>query len=87
LEFSAVRNEFRGSLEELRRELREEWRTDLQATADQLRTEINAGDEETRHLMRVLHEELVTRLILIQEGQRANQFDNRSASPSRRRKR
>ena len=33
-----------------------------------LRTEIRAGDEETRLQMRVLHEDLVGRLALLQEG-------------------
>jgi len=33
-----------------------------------LRVEIRAGDEETRQQMRVLHEDLVARIGLLQEG-------------------
>jgi hypothetical protein len=29
--------------------------------------EIHAGDEETRHLMRVLHEDVIARLAILQE--------------------
>jgi hypothetical protein len=34
----------------------------------QLRTEIKEGDEETRRYMRVLHEDLVSRIATIQKG-------------------
>ncbi len=34
-----------------------------------LRDEIRRGDEQTRHLMRVLHEDVIARLATIQEGQ------------------
>jgi hypothetical protein len=34
-----------------------------------LRTEIRAGDEETRRQMRVLHEEVISRIALLREGQ------------------
>ncbi len=52
-EFSAVRGEIRTGDEETRRVLREE---------------IRAGDEETRRYMRVLHEDVIGRLILIQDS-------------------
>jgi hypothetical protein len=35
-----------------------------------LREEIRAGDEETRRYMRMLHEDVIARLAIIQEGQR-----------------
>jgi len=35
-----------------------------------LRDEIRAGDEETRRYMRVLHEEVIARLALIEESRR-----------------
>lgn len=35
-----------------------------------LRQEIRAGDEETRRYMRVLHEEVISRIAAIQEGRR-----------------
>jgi hypothetical protein len=53
--------------------LRHEVRNEVSAVRDQLRAEIKAGDKETRHLMRVLHEDLIERLKVIQEGQRSLQ--------------
>ena len=52
-EFSAVRDEIRTAGEGVKRELREE---------------IHSGDEETRRLMRVLHEDVISRFALLQEG-------------------
>jgi predicted transcriptional regulator len=47
-------------------------RGEIHATADaikqELREEIRAGDEETRRLMRVLHEEVIGRFALLEEG-------------------
>ena len=37
-----------------------------------LREEIRLGDEETRRYMRVLHEEVISRIAMIQEGQDAS---------------
>jgi molybdopterin converting factor small subunit len=34
---------------------------------DQLETDIREGDEETRHQMRMLHEEVISRIALLQE--------------------
>ena len=51
--FSAIRDEIRAGDEETRRQLREE---------------IRAGDDETRNQMRILHEDVIGRLALIQEG-------------------
>lgn len=61
-------------------QLRDEMRVEFSAirggagtnvTLSSLREEIRAGDEETRRFMRVLHEEVITRLALIEEGRRA----------------
>jgi len=65
-EFSAVRSELRAGVDDAK---------------DTLRKEIRAGDEETRRVLReeigdlrthmhVLHEDLIARLALIQEGQK-----------------
>jgi phosphoribosylamine-glycine ligase len=56
-------------LREFRVEVRQEFekvRQDFVA----VRKEIRAGDEETRRLMRVLHEDLVERITKIGEGSR-----------------
>jgi hypothetical protein len=45
-------------------------RDDIEETRSVLREEIRAGDEETRRYMRMLHEDVIARLALIQEGQR-----------------
>jgi predicted nucleic acid-binding Zn-ribbon protein len=42
--------------------VREEMRHEIQRTVDLLRSEIRAGDAETRRYMRVLHEEVLTRI-------------------------
>jgi hypothetical protein len=51
--FSAIGTGMRDGFAELRAELR---------------AEIRAGDEETRRFMRVLHEDLVSRIAAIQKG-------------------
>ena len=53
-----------GQFQQFRIEVRDEF----SATRGQLRTEIREGDEETRRLMRVLHEDLVARIALISRG-------------------
>jgi hypothetical protein len=53
-EFSAVRREFDA--------LRIDLRAELQSTAASLRAEIREGDEETRRLMRMLHEDVIARI-------------------------
>ena len=52
-EFSAVREEIRTAGDEVKRELREE---------------IRAGDAETQRLMRVLHEDVIGRFVLLTEA-------------------
>ena len=50
------------------------FRGEVAANFDELRTamraEIRAGDEETRRQMRVLHEEVISRIALLGEGKR-----------------
>ena len=61
------------------------YRAEMQTQGDQLRTEIRNGDEETRRHMRVLHEEVISRLALLQEGLPAS--DEGAATGRRRRPR
>jgi chromosome segregation ATPase len=49
-------------------QFRGEVRAEFSATRDGLRKEIRDGDEETRRLMRVLHEDLVARIALLDRG-------------------
>ena len=58
-------------------QLRDEMRAEFSAirggagvTLSSLRQEISARDEETRRYMRMLHEDVIARLAIIQEGQR-----------------
>jgi hypothetical protein len=48
--------------------LREEMRTGLEVLRTDLRAEIRAGDEETRHFMRILHEDVIARIAAIRLG-------------------
>ncbi len=81
---SGVRSELGAAMrdgdEETRRTLREEIGAGDEETRRTLREEIRAGDEETRRVlreeigalslqMRMLHEDVIVRLTLIQEGQ------------------
>ena len=66
--FSAIRDEIGAGDDETMRQLREEIRAGDEETRRVLREEIRAGDEETRTQMRILHEDVIGRLILIQEG-------------------
>jgi len=43
-------------------------RTEMHDELSAVRIEMRAGDEETRRYMRVLHEEVINRLALIQEA-------------------
>lgn len=66
LQIAQFREEVRGEFLAVRSEMR---LLNDETTAE-LRAEIKAGDEETRHLMRILHEDVITRLTIIQDGQR-----------------
>jgi hypothetical protein len=62
-ESSATRAQAVAGDEETRRVLREEF----QAVVRSLRQEIRAGDDEPRTLMRVLHEDVIGRIAVLQE--------------------
>ena len=49
-----------------RQEFRTEIKTAVEAVRADLRAEIRAGDEETRRYMRVLHEEVLSRIAALQ---------------------
>ena len=55
-----LRDEMRGEFSAVRQE--------IGATAAGLHAEIRAGDEETRRYMRVLHEEVLSRIAMLGEG-------------------
>jgi len=50
-----------------------------------LRAEVRAGDEETRRQMRVLHEDAISRIALLQEG--VNRINGNHATETKRRRR
>lgn len=72
-EFSALRSEIQAGDEETRRSLREEMHTEFSA----LRNEIRAGDEETRRHALVLHEDVISRIALIEEGRKTRRSKGR----------
>src|SRR5712691_7114616 len=65
-----LRDEIRAGDEETRRILRDEIRTGDEETRRVLRDEIRAGDEESRRNALVLHEHVISRIALMQEGTR-----------------
>ena len=67
LQFLQFREEVRAEFSATRAELRAEIRAGDEQTRVDLRAEIRAGDEETRTYMRVLHEEVLSRIALIDE--------------------
>ena len=74
-EFAAIRGEFAGEFAAIRQEMA------TKADLEQLRAEMREGDEDTRRFMRVLHEEVLSRIALLPEGRAA-----RPRSSGRRRK-
>jgi hypothetical protein len=62
-EFVSFRAEVRGEFARINDRL-----ASVDARFAAVRKEIRDGDEETRRQMRVLHEEVIARLALIQEG-------------------
>jgi hypothetical protein len=65
-----LRDEIRAGDEETRRILRDEIRAGDEETRRILRDEIRAGDEESRRHALVLHEDVISRIALMQEGTR-----------------
>jgi hypothetical protein len=49
-------------------QLREEMRSEFSAIRVQIQGDLRAGDEETRGLMRVLHEDVIARIATLKEG-------------------
>jgi hypothetical protein len=93
-DFKSLRSDLtvlRTDFESFRVEVRGEFvsvRTGASAMEDRLRVEIRAGDEETRRQMRVLHEEVISRIALLQEGMNQRHPGGRrstGARPSKRR--
>jgi hypothetical protein len=62
--FSALRADFRAELQAEIRASRDSLKSELQA-------EIRSGDEETRRYMRVLHEEVISRIATIGEARQS----------------
>lgn len=71
LQFVQFREEVRAEFSATRAELRAEIRAGDEQTRVDLRAEIRAGDEETRTYMRVLHEEVLSRIALLGEHRNA----------------
>jgi archaellum component FlaC len=67
-----LRDEMRAEFSATRSELRQGFQQELAASTTSLRTglrqEIREGDEETRRLMRVLHEEVLERIETLGRG-------------------
>jgi hypothetical protein len=64
--FSAVRQEMAVMRDDLRSELKS---TAVSLHAE-IRAEIRSGDEETRRYMRVLHEDIITRIAALSDPRR-----------------
>ena len=67
---TGLSNEIRESCEALRTELKSEIRDSCAAVRTELIREIRTGDEDTRRYMRVLHEEVISRIATIEERRR-----------------
>jgi hypothetical protein len=100
-EFSTIHSEIRAGDEQTRTDLRaeiravdEKTRTGLRAeiragdekTRTELRAEIRSGDEETRTYMRVFHEEVLSRIALLDEHWNGSARSRRPLKGARRRK-
>ncbi len=63
LQIVHLRGEMREQFSAVRQEL-----DDIRAVTGGLRAEIQAGDAETRRYMRVLHEEVLSRIAMMEDG-------------------
>jgi hypothetical protein len=68
LQILQLRTDMGEQFSAIRAELRAEIRAEGEAIRTELRKEIRDGDEETRRYIRVLHEEVLSRIAIIQEG-------------------
>jgi len=79
-----------GAIETQLVALRTEVRTGFAGVREEfaaVREEMRAGDEETRRQMRILHEDLIARLALLQEGIDGSTGGRRQARPTNKRRR
>jgi len=67
VQVAEFRKEVRGEFSDVRGEIAR-FREEVRAEFVAVRKEIKDGDDETRRLMRVLHEDLVARISLIDRG-------------------
>ena len=65
---SELRADIRTACDSLTSELQTEIRASRDSLKSELQTEIRSGDEETRRYMRVLHEEVISRIATIGEA-------------------
>ena len=86
LQFLQFREEVRAEFSATRAELRAEIRAGDEKIRTDLRAEIRAGDEETRTYMRVLHEEVLARIALLDEHVNVSPRFRRPSKAARRRK-
>ena len=86
-EFSTIRSEIRAGDEQTRLDLRAEIRAGDEQTRTELRAEIRAGDEETRTFMRVLHEEVLSRIAVLDEHWNGSARSSRPVKAPRRKRR
>lgn len=82
LQISQFRSEVRVEFSALREEIR----AGDAATRSELREEIRAGDEKTRRYMRVLYEDVISRIALLGEHLNGPDHDQRRARRERRAK-
>lgn len=79
-----------GQIVALRAEMRDAFvsvRVEARAEFAAVRAEMHAGDEETRRYMRVLHEDVISRITLLQEGLGRSKGKRVGATRSKRRRR
>ena len=62
-------------------------RSELRAEFAAVRVEIHGGDEETRRQMRLLHEDVISRIALLQEGIDRSNGGNRGSKRKNSRRR
>jgi wyosine [tRNA(Phe)-imidazoG37] synthetase (radical SAM superfamily) len=67
---AGLREEIRAGDEALRTELTREIRKSEEGLRTELIMEIRKGDEDTRRYMRMLHEEVISKIATIEEGPR-----------------
>ena len=69
-------SQLRGDLTELRGDFTQ-FQGEVRAEFAAVRDEIRTGDEETRRQMRILHEEVISRIALLAEGRKTRRRGKR----------